>query len=127
MADSTPDNRAVAKAYALLFVGVMMPVLVFLAWRMALVFDPFTMTFFAKNRPEPTPDLPGQMRTIGMVIVGLGALVSVSTLQSIFTGVNRWKPAAVVVLMGLEIVAFGCAFFVAADNADIRIQRELAE
>ena len=127
MADDTPTNRAAAMASALVFVGFMLPVLVFLAWRMALVFDPFTMNFFAKNTPEPTPDLPGQMRIIGMVIVGLGALLAVSTARSVFTGANRWKPAAVVVLMGLEIAAFGCAFFVAADNAQIRIQRELGQ
>ncbi|MBN8501452.1 MAG: hypothetical protein J0M19_09915 [Sphingomonadales bacterium] len=125
MSISDPDN-AVAKVRQIAFVGVMMPVLVALAWWQAPQFDPYTMSFFSKNYVTPTPEMPRDLRIFGGVMIGIAALLGCATVQGIRKKVHDLRGTVLLTLMGIEIAAFGGAFFVAADAAQVRIEQELS-
>jgi O-antigen/teichoic acid export membrane protein len=104
-------------AVQVFFVGVFMPLLVGLAWWQAPQFDPYTMKFFTRTHVAPTPDMPDEMRIIGWIMIGIGALLLWVTFQGIRKKVHNLRETTMILVMGIEIAAFGGAFFVAADAA----------
>lgn len=118
------DNPALAQAFGLVFVGFIMPVLLVITWRMALQFDPLTMNVFVKNAVELTPEMPGQMRIGGFVIMGFGALLGFGAVQGFFRQTANLRQAAVMMLAGLEIAALGGGYFVVADVVKAKVEQE---
>jgi hypothetical protein len=115
------SESPLTRAVQVFIVGFSMPVLVGLAWWKAPRFDPYTMTFFTRTHVVPTPEMPGEMRIAGWIMIGIGALLLWVTLQGIRKKVHTLRETAMIFLMGLEIAAFGGAFFVAADSAQHRL------
>lgn len=118
------SESPLTRAVQMLFVGVFMPVLVGTAWRNAPGFDPYTMRFFTRSHVAPTTDLPDEMRIIGWIMIGIGALLLWATFQGMRKKVHNLRETAMILLMGLEVAAFGGACFVAADAAQDRIAAE---
>ena len=118
------DNPLLTKAFALLFVGFMMPVLMVIVWRMALGIDPLNLTILIKGQGEITSDTPGELRIIGGIVIGLGLLVAGAAANAVRTGRAAWRPAALMALAGLEVACFGGGVFMTGDVAQDMIEQE---
>ena len=79
----TPTDPILARALAVTFVGLVMPVMVVLMWRMALGVDPLNLTILTKGNSEMTSDTPGELRIIGGMVAGLGLLVGCAALNAL--------------------------------------------
>ena len=107
----------IATAARTLIAAVFMPTLVVVAWWKASRFDPYTMAFFTKTYIEPTADMPGEFRIFGAVVIGIGALVIAALVNGLVRGRVVLREIWMAMLMGVMIMAFGGAFFLAADRA----------
>jgi hypothetical protein len=106
------------------FVGIVLPTLVALAWWKAPQFDPLATSFFTRSYIEATTEMPGEMRIVGWVFIGIGGLLGWVALQGVRRAVHTRGETAILALLALEVAAFGGAFFVAADSAQERIAEE---
>ena len=111
-----PEHPA-AVIRRILFAGVFMPVLVGVAWWKAADFDPYTSSFFTKTYIEPTLGMPGELRMAGWVFIGVGVLLFAITLYGLLRIRVVLREVAVVIWVAVLFMAFGGAFFVAADSA----------
>jgi hypothetical protein len=112
------------RAFGFFFAAVGLPALVVMAWTMAPDFDPYTQTFFAKQWVEPTPELPGNLRITGWIMIGLGALFVIEPAVYAALGKRALRDMALLIWLGALVAAFGMAFFAAADAAQNRISQE---
>ncbi len=69
--------------------------------------------------------MPGEMRIMGWIFVGLGALLIVEPIVVAFLGRLKWRHVALMIWLGAWVAAFGGAFFVAADTVEARIEQEM--
>lgn len=96
------------------------------AWWQAIEFDPYTASFFTKTYVEPTPEMPRDMRIIGWICLGVGALIAIGGVQGFRKATAKAIDLLTVIWLAVLIAAFGGAFFVAANSAQARISEELA-
>ncbi len=120
-------NHPATKLSGLVFAFFMMPFLVVIAWLKAPEFDPYTTSFFTKTYIEPTLDMPGELRIAGWVFIGIGALLMFAAVNGLVKARVRFREIWVVLWVSISIALFGGAFFVAADSAQSRIEREQAK
>jgi hypothetical protein len=118
-----PDSPLTA-VRQIFFGFIVMPTFVVLAWYKAPQFDPYTMSFFTKTFIEPTLDMPGEIRIIGWVMIGIGAWLVYAGGKSIIKRIGSLRERLLVLWIGCLIAAFGGAFFVAANAAQDRIIQE---
>lgn len=102
------------------------PALAAVAWIKAPGFDPYTMSFFTKTYVEPTHDMPGDIRIVGWIMIGIGAIVAYAGLKGVVKRIGKWLDNAMLLWIGMLVVAFGASFFAAADSAQERIEQETA-
>lgn len=101
-----------------LMAGVFMPVLVGLAWWKAVQFDPYTTSFFTKTYVAPSPAMPDEFRLFGGVVIVIGALVILAFANGLWRRRVVFREIWLEMLWALQVIAFGGAFFVAADRAE---------
>jgi hypothetical protein len=111
------NPHPITRASGVLISLVFMPVLVVLAWWKAVQFDPYTMSFFTKTYIEPTPSMPDEFRLFGGIVIGIGALMLAACANGLWRRRVIFREIWMVMWMGLLFIAFGGAFFVAADQA----------
>ncbi|MEO1206357.1 MAG: hypothetical protein AAFV45_08490 [Pseudomonadota bacterium] len=103
------------------FAFVVMPAMVGSAWLKAEKFDPYATSFFTKTYVEPTADMPDEMRLAGWVFIGIAAWLSYVGIKGTVKRIGKLRECLVLVWVACLIAAFGGAFFVAADAAQLRI------
>ena len=114
----------VLRAFGIFFVCIGLPSLVALAWLKAGTFDPYTQSFFSKRWIEPTPDMPGQIRMGGWMFIGLGALLAIEPMVVGALGKLKIKQVFLMLWIGGLLIAFGAAFFVAAESSQAKIDEQ---
>lgn len=117
---SDPRHPIAGGLRVLIALGLM-PVLVLLAWWKAGQFDPYTMSFFTKIYIEPTPGMPGELRTAAWIVMGIGALMLAALANGLIQRRTAFREIWMATWMGLLIIAFGGAFLVAAERAEMAI------
>jgi hypothetical protein len=120
----TSADPFLSKALALVFAGVVMPVLLVMIWRMALGVDPLNLTILTKGNGEITAETPGQLRIIGGVVTVLGLLVAGAALNAIKAARATFRQAALMALAGLEVAGFGGGVYWAAHVAEDAVGQE---
>ena len=120
----TRSSHPIVRVFGVFFAFIGLPLLVFLAWQKAPIFDPFSQSFFTKVYVEPTPGMPGEIRIGGWIFVAMGALLALEPVVVAILGKMKWKHALLMIWLGALVAAFGGAFFVAADSAELRIKEE---
>jgi len=108
-----------------LFALFALPLLVYLAWHNAYQFDPYTDSFFTKQYVEPTPGMPGEIRIMGWLFVGIGVLLALASLNAFIKKRVQFRDFAIGLWASVLVAAFAGAFFVAADTAEVRIEQEM--
>lgn len=103
---------------------VFMPALVWAAWSKAWKFDPYTMSFFTKTDVAPTPDMPGELRIAGWVMIGIALLPGYAGFKGVMKRIGKLWESLLLLWFGCLIAGFGSAFFIAADSAQVRISLE---
>lgn len=122
------DEHPIVKYRRLFWALVLMPTLAAVAWWKAASYNPYTTSFFTKIYIAPSPELPGEMRLAGWVIVTVGALLLVIFMWGLAKKRLRASEGWAEILFALLLVAFGGAFFVAAQSAQFHIdQRTISE
>jgi hypothetical protein len=115
-----PSNTLMQIAIGCFF----MPALVWAAWSKAWQFDPYTMSFFTKTYVAPTPDMPGELRIAGWVLIVIALLPGYAGFKGMMKRIGKIWENLLLLWFGCLIAAFGGAFFIAADAAQVRISRE---
>ncbi len=118
-------QHPLSRIWGVFFGAIGLPVLVAIAWYQAPQFDPYSEIFFSRFYVTPSPQMPGEMRIVGWVFVGLGALLAVEPIIAAFLGRLKWRHVALMIWLGAWVAAFGGAFFVAADSAAAKIEQEM--
>lgn len=103
---------------------VFMPALVWAAWSKAWQFDPYTMSFFTKIYVAPTPEMPGELRIAGWVMIVIAALPGYPGIIGIVKRIGKLRHSLMLLWLACLIAAFGGSFFIAADAAQVRISQE---
>lgn len=103
---------------------VFLPVLVWAAWSKAWQFDPYTMSYFTKTYVAPSPEMPGELRMAGWVMIALAALTGYASIKAIVKRIGKLWESLLLLWVACLIAAFGSAFFIAADSAQLRILQE---
>jgi hypothetical protein len=111
-------THPIAALSRILIATVCMPALVVLAWWKAADFDPYAMSFFTKTYIAPTPSMPGEMRIFARIVIGSGIFLLAALANGLWRGRVTFREIWMAMWMGLLVMAFGGAFFVAADNAE---------
>ncbi|MEN3972910.1 hypothetical protein WJS89_09550 [Sphingomicrobium sp. XHP0235] len=105
--------------------AVALMILVILAWRKALGFDPYSDAFLTKTYVEPSPEMPSDMRIVGWVFVAVAALLFIDPVVAFVRKRIGWRHLALMVYLASVMMAFGGATFVAAERAEVRIEQEM--
>lgn len=111
----------------ILIAFVFLPALTWAAWNKAWQFDPYTMSFFTKTYVAPYPEMPGELRIAGWVVIALAALPGYAGLKGVVKRIGRRRDSMLLVWVGCLIAGFGSAFFVAADSAQARIAERMPD
>lgn len=107
-----------------LFAFVVMPVMAWSAWSKAWQFDPYTTSFFTKTYVEPTAGMPDELRIAGCIMIAIAAWLGYVGIKGIAKRIGKLRETLMMVWVACLIAAFGGAFFIAADAAQVRISQE---
>ena len=118
------SDSPLTTAMQIVFGFVVMPTLVWAAWSKAWQFDPYTMIFFTKTYVVPTPEMPNELRIAGCVMIAIAALPGYAGFKGIVKRIGKLRDSLLLLWVGCLIAAFGGAFFIAADAAQVRIFQE---
>ncbi|MCP1337814.1 hypothetical protein [Futiania mangrovi] len=118
------SNSPLTTAMQLAIGFVFLPSLVWSAWSKAWQFDPYTMSYFTKTYVVPTPEMPDELRIAGLVMFLIAALPGYAGIKGIVKRIGKLRENLLLLWVGCLIAAFGGAFFVAAETAQVRIYQE---
>ena len=94
-----------------------------LAWWKAPDFDPYSASFFTKRYIEPYAEMPRDLRIGGAVFAALGSLIMLAGFKTVWRRQLTWREAGVGMFGSLLVIAFGSAFFIAANSAERHIEQ----
>ncbi len=123
MAASNSDSPPI-NGMQILIAFVFLPALVWAAWSKAWIFDPYTMSFFTKFYVAPTPEMPGELRIVGWIMIAIALLPGYAGIKGLAKRIGKLRENLLLLWVGCLIAAFGGAFFIAADVAQVRIAQE---
>lgn len=106
---------------------IVLPLIVFSGWQKAKDFDPYSDSFFTKTYVEPTDEMPDEMRFVGWIMVGIGGLVAYAGVSGLRKPELSKGMSLLILLLGLEVMAFGGTFFAAARSVEDKIAAHAPE
>ena len=113
----TASANALAQALRLFFAFFLFPAVVAAAWVKAVRFDPYAMSFFTREYIAPTPEMPGEIRLFGWIVIGIGAVLALAACRAGAKGLVPWRDAGLTLWVCALVAALGGAFHLAADRA----------
>lgn len=120
------SRHPLTRAMQWLLVLFFFPGLAFVSWQKAWQFDPYTMSFFTKTYVEPSPEMPGELRIVGWIMIGIGLLVAYAGVKGMVRRIGAWIDSLMLLWIGVMVGLFGGSFFIAANAAQERIEQETA-